>query len=395
MQNKKVIFNVVALLVVAAFVLTACGAKTVASNVTGPDVAAGYTGSVVSSVPSNLVSACKAEGNFTLIATPPDWANYGEIFADFEDTTGVKINSLNPNAGSADELAAIVANKSNKGPQAPDIVDVGYAYGGQGKAAGDFMAYKTSNWDKIPATLLGLPAKDPDGYWIGGYYGVMAMGINTAVVKTPPANWSDLLNSAYKGTVALSGDPRSSNQAVQTVFAAAIANGGTLDNAQPGLDWFNKLNQAGNFVPVIAKPGTIASGATPIVFGWDYLLLGYRDTFAGNPPLTVVYPSPTIASMYVQAISAFAPHPNCAKVWMEIIQSDAGQLAWIKGYAHGVDEVDMQSRGVIPAAVTAKLPSFDVSTASSPTPDQLKAALTLIEAGWMTSVGVAIPTAAP
>jgi putative spermidine/putrescine transport system substrate-binding protein len=174
-----------------------------------------------------------------------------------------------------------------------------------------------------------------------------------------------------------------------------LANGGTLDSAQPGLDWFNKLNQAGNFVPVIAKPGTIASGATPIVFGWDYLLLGYRDTFAGNPPLTIVYPSPTIASMYVQAISAYAPHPNCAKVWMEIIQSDAGQLAWIKGYAHGVDEVDMQSRGVIPAAVTAKLPTFDVTTASSPSPDQLKAALTLIEAGWMTSVGVAIPTPAP
>ena len=143
MHTKKFVFQMITLILVAAFVLTACGTKTVASNVTGPDVAAGYTGSVVSSVPANLVSACKAEGNFTLIATPPDWANYGEIFADFEDTTGVKINSLNPNAGSADELTAIVANKSNKGPQAPDIVDVGYGYGGQGKAAGDFQPYKT------------------------------------------------------------------------------------------------------------------------------------------------------------------------------------------------------------------------------------------------------------
>ncbi len=68
----------------------------------------------------------------TIIATPPDWANYGEIFADFQATTGVKINSLDPNAGSADELAAIEANKENKGPQAPDIVDVGYAYGKTG-----------------------------------------------------------------------------------------------------------------------------------------------------------------------------------------------------------------------------------------------------------------------
>jgi len=395
MLTKKLVVQSVALLIVAAFVLTACGGGKVASFATGPDVAAGYTGSVVTSIPANLVSACKAEGNMTITATPPNWANYGEIFADFEDTTGIKINSLDPNAGSADELNAIVSNKSNKGPQAPDIVDVGYAYGGIGKAAGDFQPYKTTNWDKIPTTLLGLPAKDPDGYWTGGYYGVMAMGINTAVVKTVPSNWSDLLGSAYKGTVALSGDPRNSNQAVQSVFAAALANGGSLDNAQPGLDYFNKLNQAGNFVPVDAKPGTIASGASPIVFGWDYLLLGYRDTFAGNPPLTIVYPNPTIASMYVQAISAYAPHPNCAKVWMELIQSDAGQLAWIKGYAHGVDQADMQSRGVIPAAVTAKLPTFDVSTAFAPTPDQLKAAVALIEPGWMTTVGVAIPSPTP
>ena len=83
----------------------------------------------VKSVPQDLVDACKKEGMVTIIATPPDWANYGEIFADFQATTGVRINSLDPNAGSADELAAIEANKGNKGPQAPDIVDVGYAYG--------------------------------------------------------------------------------------------------------------------------------------------------------------------------------------------------------------------------------------------------------------------------
>ena len=399
MRINKFGFQLFAMLVVVATVLSACGggggAAPAAPAAPAVDVAKGYTGVVVPSVPADLVSACKTEGMLTIIATPPDWANYGEIFADFEKTTGVMINSLDPNAGSADELNAIVNNKGNKGPQAPDIVDVGYAYGGQGKTAGDFQAYKTSNWDKIPATLLGLPAKDPDGFWIGGYYGVMAMGVNSAVVKTAPSNWADLLKSDYKGQVALSGDPRSSNQAVQSVFAAALANGGSLDNAQPGLDWFNKLNQAGNFVPVIAKPGTIASGATPIVFGWDYLLLGYRDTFNGNPPLTVVYPNPTIASMYVQAISAYAPHPNCAKAWMEVIQSDQGQLAWIKGYAHGVNQADMQTRNVVPADVAAKLPKFDASTAVSPQPAQLKTALGLIEQGWMTSVGVAIPTSAP
>ncbi len=390
MQTKKFVFNLVAILVVAAFVLSACGSAAV------PDVAAGYTGSVVASVPQELVTACKSEGMLTLIATPPDWANYGEIFSDFELTSGVKINSLDPNAGSADELAAIEANKGNKGPQAPDIVDVGYAYGATGITAGDYQPYKVSTWDKIPDLVLGIPSKDPTGLWIGGYYGVMAMIVNTAVVQNVPTNWSDLLKPEYKGQVALAGDPRTSNQAIQAVFAAALANGGTLDNAQPGLDWFNKLNQAGNFVPVIAKPGTISQGATPIAFFWDYNAFGYKDAAAGNPPETVVYPSPTIASMYVQAISAYAPHPNCAKLWMEVLHSDEGQLAWMKGYAHGVQQADLESRGVIPADLKAKLPSSTAfSSAVSPIPAQVTAAKALITAGWMTTVGVDIPTPAP
>jgi len=396
MQTKKYVFNLVALVVVAAFVLTACGGGTSNAGVTGPDVAKGYTGTGVTSVPQNLVSTCKKEGMLTIIATPPDWANYGEIFADFEMTSGVKINSLDPNAGSADELAAIEANKGNKGPQAPDIVDVGYKFGAQGITAGDYQAYKTSNWDKIPDTVLGIPAKDPNGMWIGGYYGVLSIIVNTAVVKNVPTNWADLLKPEYKGQVALAGDPRTSNQAYMAVVAAALANGGTLDNVQPGLDWFNKLNQAGNFVPVIAKPGTITQGATPIAFFWDYNALGYRDAANGNPPETVFYPTPTVASMYVQAISAYAPHLNCAKLWMEVIHSDEGQLAWIKGYAHGVQQADLESRGVITAAVKAKLPpTAALSSAVSPTPDQLTAAADLISKGWMTTVGVDIPTPAP
>ena len=81
---------------------------------------------------------------------------------------------------------------------------------------------------------------------------------------------------------------------------------------------------------------------------------------------------------------------------MEIIHSDAGQLAWIKGYAHGVQQADLEARGVIPADVKAKLPSTaTLSSAVSPTPDQLAAALKLISTGWMTTVGVPIPTPAP
>jgi putative spermidine/putrescine transport system substrate-binding protein len=434
MQTKKFVFNVVALLVVAAFVLTACGttatptaapapatqapapatqapapatsapaattapvaAPTIAYTFDGTGVAQGYKGTVVSSVPADLVTACKAENLLTIIATPPNWANYGEIFADFEATTGVQINSLDPNAGSADELAAIEANKGNKGPQAPDIVDVGYAYGAQGVTAGDYQAYQGTYSSKLPASTLGIPSADPAGMWSIGYFGIMVIETNTAVVQNPPKNWADLLKPEYKGQVALAGDPQSSNQAIMSVYAAALANGGSLDNPQPGLDFFKKLNDAGNFVPVIAKVGTIAQGATPIELAWNYNALGDQQSLAGNPPIEIDYPSPSIGGAYVQAISAYAPHPNCAKVWMEVIHSDPGQIAWIKGGASVVSQADMQTRNVIPADVLKMLPDPKVLAAAvAPTVDQITAAKALITKGWLSTVGVAIPTPAP
>jgi len=382
MRTKTFAFQLFALFVIAATLLSACG---------GAAPTAAVNSDVVAGIPKDLLEACKKEGMVTIIATPASWANYGEIFKLFEATSGVKINSLDENAGSADEIAAIEANKGNKGPQAPDIVDVGYAYGQQGIDGGYYQPYKVTNWDKIPDTVLGLPSKDPNGMWTGGYYGVMAIEANKAVVKNVPQNWEDLLKPEYKGQVALTGDPRSSNQAAQSVFAASLANGGSLDDVQPGLDYFAEMNSAGNFVPVIAKVGTIAQGATPIVLAWDYNAFGDKVSLAGNPPIEVVYPSPTIASMYVQAISAYAPHPNCAKVWMEVIHSDKGQMAWMKGFAHGVHQADMESRNVIPADLKAQLPASSAyASAVSPSPEQLSAARDAIKTGWDTTVGVEV-----
>jgi putative spermidine/putrescine transport system substrate-binding protein len=398
MRTKNITFTLLVLFVIAATVLSACGgaaataAAPAGAATTAPATAAPIMGMSVASVPADLVAGCKKEGMLTIIATPASWANYGQIFADFETTTGVKINSLDENAGSADELKAIEANKGNTGPQAPDVVDVGYAYGQQGIDAKDYQAYKVSNWDKIPDTILGLPSKDPNGMWTGGYYGVMAFEVNSDAVKNPPANWADLLKADYKGKVALAGDPRSSNQAAQSVIAAGLANGGSFDNIQPGLDFFKKLNDAGNFVPVIAKPGTISQGATPIVIAWDYNAFGDQATLAGNPPIQVIYPSPSIAGMYVQAISAYAPHLNCAKVWMEVLHSDEGQLAWLTGHAHPVHIDDMNTRGVISAALKAMIPTV---SASAPNPGQLSKARDAIKTGWDTTVGVDIPTPAP
>ncbi|MBV6395052.1 MAG: hypothetical protein HFACDABA_00623 [Anaerolineales bacterium] len=369
MRTNKFVFNMIALLVAASFVLTACGGQS-----EGP-----------ASSDDPLVKAAQAEGMLTTIALPHDWCNYGEVIETFKAKYGIEVNELNPDAGSGDEIEAIKANMDNKGPQAPDVVDVGFSFGEPNKDL--FMAYKVSTWDSIPGE-----AKSADGYWYGDYYGVMAFLVNTDVQPDVPQDWADLLDPKYKGQVALSGDPRTSNQAIQAVEAAALANGGSLDDSQMGLEYFADLNASGNLIPLIANNGLVAKGEIPVRITWDYNALSAIDSFEGNPAATVVIPQTgKFAGMYVQAISAYAPHPNAAKLWMEFLYSDEGQLLWMKGYCHPVREADMRARGVIPADLAAKLP--DVTGAVFPTADQLITAKDLITKNWDSVVGADIKKA--
>ena len=328
-----------------------------------------------------LIDAAKAEGTLTTIALPHDWCNYGEAIETFKSKYSMQVNELDPLAGSGDEVEAIKANKDNPGPQAPDVIDVGLSFGPSATADGLLQPYKVAEWDTIPDT-----AKDADGNWWGDYYGVLSFETNTAVVPNPPKDWADLLKPEYKGKIALAGDPRVSNQAIQTVYAAALANGGSLDNAQPGLDFWGNIVKAGNFVPVDANPATIVSGATPIALQWSYNGLASRDA---NPQIDVTIPATgRFGGVYVQAINKTGPHPNAAKLWMEHLYSDEGQLLWLKGYCNPIRFEDMSKRNAIPAEMLAKLP--DTAGAVFPTLDQLNAATTLITKNWDSVVGADI-----
>ncbi|HEV8309786.1 MAG TPA: ABC transporter substrate-binding protein [Methylomirabilota bacterium] len=333
-----------------------------------------------------LVAAAKQEGQLTVIALPHDWCGYGALIDGFKKKYGLKVNELNPDAGSGDEIEAIKANKGNKGPQAPDVIDVGLSFGPSAKKDGLLQPYKVATWETIPSDQ-----KDPEGYWYGDYYGVLAFEINADIVKTMPQDWADLLKPEYKNAVALAGDPRASNQAIQGVYAAglAMAKGRAEGAADAGLKFFADLNKGGNFVPVIGKVASLAQGATPIIIRWDYNALADRDTLKGNPKVEVVVPkSGVVAGVYVQGISAYAPHPNAAKLWMEYLYSDEGQLLWLKGYCHPIRFQALVKNGKVPADVLAKLPPAEAyAKAVFPTLDQQDRAKQVITKQWDAVVG--------
>ncbi|MEN6299757.1 MAG: substrate-binding domain-containing protein [Anaerolineaceae bacterium] len=360
----------------SAALLAGCAPAATATptSVPLPDLTSGNT------IPlDDLVKAVEVEGKkLTTIALPHDWANYGEIIETFKSKYGISINELNPDAGSSDELEAIRANKESKGPQAPDVIDIGVGHTVTAMADGLLSKYKVSTWDTIDM-------KDPDGYWWAEYYGVLTFEVIKDAVPTP-TDWEDLLKPEYKGKVAMAGDVLKSNESVMTVYASGLSRSGgdKTKAAEMGLQFWKEVNEAGNFIPVIADQGKIAQGETPCTIEWDYLSLANRDALAGNPELDIVVPKTgVVAGPYAGGISAYAPHPYAARLWWEYVMSDEGQNLYLKGYAHPIRFNDMVKRGVVPQEMLDKLPpAEDYARAVFLTVEELQAANKYITENW-------------
>jgi putative spermidine/putrescine transport system substrate-binding protein len=364
----------------AAFGLTIMGSASTALGMSRAALAAPPTRGTKAGMAA-LIKAAKKEGKLNTIALPPDWANYGEIMSTFQKKYGLKITNDNPDGSSAQENQAVRSLKGDS--RAPDVVDDGPPFAISGAAEGLWAKYKNSNFATIPRSM-----KDTRGFWVGDYWGAVSIGYNANLVSTAPKTWKDLLKSDYKGKVALNGSPLTSGSAVAGVFAAALGNGGSLNDVGPGIDFFQKLKQSGNFIPVQSTPQTVASGQTPISIDWDYLNLAYVKEFpAANWKVTI--PSDGVyGAYYCQAINASAPHPYAARLWQEFLFSDQGQLLWLKGFSHPSRFQDLAGRKVIPASYVKALPAASIyAKVKFATDAQQSKAKALIASEWPSKVG--------
>ena len=276
-----------------------------------------------------LVAAAKKEGQLNVITLPANWANYGTIMKDFTAKYGIKINDANPDGTSQDEINAV--NQLKGQSRAPDVLDMGTAFAVKADQEGILAPYRVTTWSNIPAS-----SKASDGTFYADYGGYVAIGYNAAKVTTPPTSFADLLKPAYKNEVAINGNPTQAGAAFAAVYAAALANGGSFANIAPGVAYFKKLHQAGNFVPVTGSAATMESGQTPILIWWDYLLAS--EVGPGVKDLKIVIPSDGhYAAYYDQAVSKSAPDPAAARLWEEYLYSTAGQNLWLQGMARPIE----------------------------------------------------------
>ncbi|HWB68263.1 MAG TPA: ABC transporter substrate-binding protein [Mycobacteriales bacterium] len=326
-----------------------------------------------------LVAAAKQEGTLNVITLPKNWANYGTIMADFTKKYGIKINDANPDGSSQDEINAVKQLKGQS--RAPDVLDMGTSFAIGAATDGLLAPYKVASWDQIPAN-----EKAADGSWFDDYGGYVAIGYDSKKITDPPTSFHDLLKPEYKNEVGINGNPTQAGAAFAAVYAASLANGGSFGNIQPGIDYFKRLHQVGNFVPVTAGPSTVQSGQTPIVIWWDYLL--GSEVAAQNPNFKIVIPSDgQYASYYTQAISKTAPHPAAARLWEEYLYSVTGQNLWLDGGARPVELASLVQNNSVNQTAYHTLPQAPTGALTFPSVSQLTKAQTAVSQGWSAAVG--------
>ncbi|MBD8609252.1 ABC transporter substrate-binding protein [Frigoribacterium sp. CFBP 13729] len=358
--------------------LTGCSASADASDAAGAsdtDAATATSAADLGGMDA-LVAAAEAEGELNVIALPDTWANYGKIIDAFEAEYDITVNSDSPDVSSAEEITAAQNLAGQDG--APDVFDLGSAVALAN--TDQFAPYKVTTWDDIADDH-----KDVDGTWVYDYTGLMSVGYDADAVPEP-TSLDDLLGDDYKGKIAINGDPTQAGAAAAAVEWAALQDGGSADDVQPGVDFFGQLADAGNFLPTDPTPATIASGETPVVFDWSYNNLAAAADAGGRDWKTAVLPGTALASYYNQAINVDAPHPAAARLWQEFIMGDTAQNLYLAAGAYPVRLAAMVEAGTVDQDALDAVGEQPEDTVQL-TSEQTEAASALLAQSWAAAIG--------
>lgn len=286
-----------------------------------------------------LIAAAKQESQIVSYGSPGDWAGYGAISEIMTKRYGLK--HTDTDMSSAEEIQKWDAEKNNP---VSDVGDIGLQFGPIAEDRGVLLAYKHSKWNEVPAW-----AKDANGLYSATYYGTIVFATNTKVVKNPPKTWKDLLKDEYKGLVGLS-DPRRAALGQYAVIASSFANGGSENNLT-GIKFFADLQKKGNLKPVQPTKDLVAKGEIGVNIMWDFQAFPWKKDI---PELNIQVPQDgSTFGPYATVINKYTKRPNAAKLWIETVLSDEGQVAFAKAGARPIRKVKLPKDiedGLLPEA---------------------------------------------
>lgn len=327
-----------------------------------------------------LEAACKKEGQLNVIALPQDWADYGVMLDGFKKKYGIKIDEANPEGSSQDEINAAETNKGTK--RSPDVFDLSTSTAVLYLGKGTYAPYKVKLWNYID----GAAAISPNAEITPNYVGTLTIGYNSSLLGTI-TKLDDLFDAKFKGKVALNGDPLASGTGLNGIFMINKALGGNFSDLTKGVAWFKKLTDAGNFINVNPTAATIASGQTPVVIDNGYVQVAAARKLAAAGVAWKLFTPASVGGGYNSAISAWAPNPACARLWMEYTLGETGAGVWAVGGATPRVWAWMVKTKRAPAAGIAVIGKNRIS-ADQATPAQSTAARDYLKTAWPAAVGI-------
>lgn len=373
----------------------AAGSTLLAGCGGGSDTAA--TASTTSAPPTTsvmggdkLLGAARAGGHLTTAAVGVEHSYYEPLVQAFEELVGFEVDLQHPSYIATSQVFDLNEALELKMKPPYDVVELTQSTGDDARDRKLLDPYVSSLWVDIPSLF-----KDPDGFWSASYFGLVSFIVNTdATDGFLPTSWDELAHSdkTPQGSYAMLGDPRTGQPfegglALLTVMSAAIANGGSVDDVEPGLALLGELAEKGIFdlsdsTSMLALPDDAGTGETPInlLYSFDLPLAQYSGSTNGT---TVAGQAPTdglVAGFYPQAVAKGTQNLAAAQLWLEFLQSDQGAALFLANGAIPTRASAIRSSGS--KELQDALPPESELDAPVPSASQILAAQRTIDEKW-------------
>jgi putative spermidine/putrescine transport system substrate-binding protein len=143
--------------------------------------------------------------------------------------------------------------------------------------------------------------------------------------------------------------------------AVNLAQGGTLDNWEPGIAYLKKLFENSPMTPKQTSYARVVKGEIPIMIDYDFN--AYRMKYDDKVDVEWVIPTEgTITVPYVAYLVKGAPRLDNGKKLLDFLLDDAGQAAFARGFVRPIrpGAMDAQTRAkFLPASEYARARAVD------------------------------------
>ena len=275
-------------------------------------------------------------------AVQSGWMNWPSVMEAFKEQYGVELNDDDRSSGEALQDA-----RSHADNPTHSAFNGGYSYAIQAMNDDLTQAYKPANWDTVPDD-----AKTENGHCTGTRKVTTALTYRKDIYEErgldDPETWEDLLQPEIMQDLAL----QTPQAAVGLAAALSVNNarGGSLDDVQPVIDYFNEIQEGGaEFTDNFLAQFTRGEYASFIRYDYSGLDLKYNNDDLAEEDVGVALLSGengnkgAFNALYGYAMLANAPNPDAVKLFMDYVLSLEGQQHFLDAYARPIraSELDM------------------------------------------------------